>query len=92
MRNYRSVVKTTSELDCPLGPRSDEIVVCGRPSDAPDPNRLPLPVARVPGERIVGEALRDSGGCLSRCAQPVMVPLHKAPAFIGKIIERIKDR
>ncbi len=92
MRNYRSLVKSTRELDCPAGESADEIVVCGRPPSAPDPDRLPLPVERVPGARAAGEPLSDGGGCISRCHQPVMVPLHKAPAFIGKVIERLKDR
>jgi hypothetical protein len=91
LTNYRKVIKTTRELDCPRGGSSDEIVVCGNREDEARVGRLPLPVAREPGERIRGEPLADGGGCISRCHQPVMVPLHKVPGFIGKVIERLKD-
>ena len=91
MTNYRKVIKTTRELDCPRGESTDEIVVCGNRQDEARAGRLPLPVAREPGARIAGEPLADGGGCISRCHQPVMVPLHKIPGFIGKVIERLKD-
>ncbi len=93
LTNYRKVIKPTRELDCPRGAGSDEIVVCGQlEEEAAKVGRLPLPVAREPGERIAGEPLADSGGCMRLCHQPVMIPLHKAPEFIGRIIERLKDR
>ena len=91
LSNYRKVIKTTAELDCPKGESSDEIVVCGNREGEARLGRLPLPVAREPGERRAGEPLADGGGCISRCNQPVMVPLHKIPGFIGKVIERLKD-
>ena len=91
MTNYRKVIKTIRELDCPSSGGADEIVVCGNREDEARAGRLPLPVAREPGERIRGEPLADGGGCISRCHQPVMVPLHKIPGFIGKVIERLKD-
>jgi hypothetical protein len=90
MTNYRKVIKTTRELDCPRG-SSDEIVVCGNRDGEARTGRLPLPFDRNPGERISGEPLADGGGCISRCHQPVMVPLHKIPGFIGRVIERLKD-
>ena len=88
---YRKLIKTTRELDCPSDGSSDEIVVCGNREDEARAGRLPLPVAREPGARVAGEPLADGGGCISRCHQPVMVPLHKIPGFIGKVIERLKD-
>lgn len=91
LANYRKVFASTKELDCPSVGNADEIVVCGARDQEVRTGRLTLPVARQPGERLAGEPLVDGGGCISRCHQPVMVPLHKAPAFIGKIIERLKD-
>lgn len=44
----------------------DEIVVCGRTGRA-DPNRLPLPVERPPGEIVPGEATASAGE-LERCS------------------------
>ena len=91
MTNYRKLIKTTRELDCPRDGSTDEIVVCGNRESVTRAGRLPLPVAREPGERIAGEPLADGGGCISRCHQPVMIPLHKIPGFVGKVIERLKD-
>jgi hypothetical protein len=62
LNNYRLSVKP---LECPKR-ADDEIVVCGRASDRPDPNRLPLPVERPPGEIVPGEA-RASAGELEKC-------------------------
>ena len=92
MANYRKMLKPVRELDCPSGGSGEEIVVCGRTPGEIQRDRLPLPVTREPGEHIPGEPSADGGGCIRLCGQPVMVPLHKAPAFIGKLIERIKDR
>ena len=91
LANYRKVIKTTRELDCPSSGSVDEIVVCGNREEEARAGRLPLPVAREPGERVRGEPLSDGGGCISRCHQPVMVPLHKIPGFIGKVVERLND-
>ena len=90
LSNYRKAFPSTKELDCPSGGSSDEIVVCGNRENETPMGRLPLPVVREPGERIPGEPLADRG-CVSRCHQPVMVPLHKVPGFISKVIERLKD-
>jgi hypothetical protein len=53
MARYRQVFPTLDELDCPTDPTGKNIVVCGR--RGADPNRLPLPVAPVPGARTNGE-------------------------------------
>ncbi len=87
---YRDVFKSIRELDCPRS-GTEEIVVCGRQEGEAPPGRLPLPVEREPGERVRGEPLQDGGGCISRCPQPVMVPLLKVPGFIAKVIEPLKD-
>jgi hypothetical protein len=54
MERYRETFEPIAAVDCPKSSTADEIIVCGRP-DAPDPDRLPLPVAPVPGQRIQGE-------------------------------------
>ncbi len=61
--NYRLSVKP---LECPKR-ADDEIVVCGRAAGRPDPNRLPLPVERPPGEIVPGEATASAGE-LERCS------------------------
>jgi hypothetical protein len=55
--NYRLSVKP---LECPKR-ADDEIVVCARAAGRPDPNRLPLPVERPPGEIVPGEATASAG-------------------------------
>lgn len=60
--NYRLSVQPTA---CPKS-EGDEIVVCGRSGRA-DPNRLPLPVERPPGEIVTGEATASAGE-LERCS------------------------
>jgi hypothetical protein len=56
---------TVQPLECPKRD-ADEIVVCGRGA-RPDPNRLPLPVERLPGEIVPGEATASAGE-LERCS------------------------
>ena len=94
LTNYRKMFKSTEEIDCPR--EEGEIVVCGRGSGEPDPNRLPLPVEREPGARVVGhvptggDALA-AGGCISRCHRPATVNILAIPGFIGKVIRRLRD-
>jgi hypothetical protein len=51
MARYREAFQPVEALRCPRGAEGDEIIVCGR-REGPDPNRLPLPVEREPGERV----------------------------------------
>lgn len=88
---YRRTFQSPRLLDCPKIEGSDEIVVCAKPKGAPDPDRLPLPVAREPGARIRGEALADGGGCMRLCHQPLKIDLMKIPGFIAKVVDRIKE-
>ncbi len=94
LAEYRKVIKTTKELDCPRSEGGEEIVVCRGRAGA-DPERLPLPVERVPGERVsggmngVGALAAD--GCISRCGGSVGVNILAIPAFVGRVIERLKD-
>lgn len=75
LTNYRKVIKTTRELDCPRGESSDEIVVCGSSEDAARSPRLPLPVEPVPGERINGESA--SAAALAERETCTMVGPHE---------------
>jgi hypothetical protein len=56
LASYRKAFAPVAEIDCPKARGPDEIVVCGRPG-ATDPNRLPLRIAPIPGERIPGEPM-----------------------------------
>ena len=91
LETYRKTFQSPRQLDCPKSEGSDEIIVCARSKGAPDPNRLPLPVMREPGDRIPGEALVDGGGCMRLCHEPVRIDLLKVPAFVAGVIERLKD-
>ena len=83
-------------LNCGRGGEGDEIVVCGRRRRERDPNRLPLPVAPEPGERVAGhvptggEAMA-ADGCLRLCQKGVTVPLLEIPGFIVDLVEKLKD-
>ena len=94
MANYRQTFESVRELDCPTPEDPEEIVVCGRPSGAPDPNRAPLPIGPEPGARIVGDvpsgrASMSAGGCIKLCPQPVMVDVFKAARFMKNPADRI---
>jgi hypothetical protein len=51
MVQYRRTFQPVEELRCPKGVGPEDIVVCGR-REGRDPNRVPLPAEREPGERI----------------------------------------
>ena len=55
-RYRRSFAQDIPTLECPRG-EDGEVVVCGRRASAPDPNRLPLPIEAIPGQRTKGEPL-----------------------------------
>lgn len=61
----RRMFAPVAELDCPKARGPDEIIVCGRPG-ATDPNRLPLPVRRMPGEIVHGEAMSPVAAASTR--------------------------
>ena len=56
LANYRQMIVPVDEVDCPRSSGPDEIIVCGRPGEA-DRYRLPVPVQRLPGEIVHGEAV-----------------------------------
>jgi hypothetical protein len=51
MAQYRRTFQPVDELRCPKAVGPEDIVVCGR-REGRDPNRVPLPDERQPGERI----------------------------------------
>jgi hypothetical protein len=57
LENHRIATRTARAPDCARGGPGDDIVVCGRSSEAPDPYRLPLPTEPEEGTRIRGEAV-----------------------------------
>ncbi|HEX8241807.1 MAG TPA: hypothetical protein VF574_18885 [Allosphingosinicella sp.] len=70
-----------------------DIVVCGR--RGPDPNRLPLPVERVPGERehlLPGELPRAQTSyntCMFGCQQPVTITDKDVRKYGGRILRHV---
>jgi len=64
MVQYRRTFRPVEELRCPKSVGPDDIVVCGR-REGRDPNRVPFPDEREPGERVhlvAGEAPSASAG------------------------------
>ena len=51
MAQYRRTFRPVEELRCPKSVGPEDIVVCGR-REGRDPNRVPLPDEREPGERV----------------------------------------
>jgi hypothetical protein len=84
LENHRRTFKPIQEIDCPTSTDPDEITVCGRRSEQ-DPNRLPLPVEREPGEPdlLPGEAPRASSTITNSC-------LRLCPSMVGVTITAAK--
>ena len=60
---YRA--KTIDPSQCPDSGDPDDIIVCGRRSGR-DPNRLPLPVGPMPGDRVRGEPVTTTAAAGAR--------------------------
>lgn len=99
MEHYHQAFQPVRSLDCPGG-GGDEIVVCGRRTDGPDPNRLPLPVERDPGERVTGEAPSAvaAAGTREKCSTVGpnqncggLVPIGILMGVAVKLIEALTD-
>ncbi|HEX8444260.1 MAG TPA: hypothetical protein VF631_11500 [Allosphingosinicella sp.] len=89
---YREAFKPIAEIDCPAG-EGEEIVVCARRQRS---ERLQAAERAELGARVAGEGGSGSGalnadGCLRLCHRPVTIDIFAMPAFIGKVIERLKD-
>lgn len=100
MDRYRTVFTPVARTDCPRS-GGDDILVCGR-AGRPDPNRLPLPVAPLPGARLSGEApdqlaasevgsepcttIGPNGGCGG------YIPLLPFALWVGKaVVKAVKE-
>ncbi len=90
LAKYRATFRPPPEVICPKDPDPEAITVCGR-RRAVDPNRLPLPVKREPGERIRGEAAVMGPDCIRLCHHPVQVDLIKAVPAVVEGIKKILD-
>jgi hypothetical protein len=70
-----------------------DIVVCGR--RGPDPNRLPLPVERAPGEPenlLPGELPRAQtsyNSCMFGCPHPVTITDEDVRKYGGRILRHV---
>lgn len=76
LEQYRATFALVNQLPCADADDANEIVVCGRRDDAPNPNRLPLPVepeiGAIDRSDTSGRAAMGAGGCLRLC-----------PGFVG---------
>jgi hypothetical protein len=78
---------------CPRGGTAGDIVVCGR--RGADPNRLPLPVERSPGEPehlLPGELPRAQPGydtCMFGCLHPVTITDKDVRKYGGRILRHV---
>ena len=99
LATYRQTFKSTRELDCPKSADPNDIVVCARPQDAPDPNRLPLPAAPTPGAPNLDEALKgthamtaDACQAYERCGSgglSISVDVIRAARAVKTVVERL---
>ena len=92
IRNQRRLVAEATGIDC-RDPARDEIVVCGR--RGPDPNRIPFPDQRAPGEPenlLPGELPRartSFNSCMIACQQPVTITDKDVRKYGGRILRHI---
>ena len=59
MAQYRRTFRPVEELRCPKSVGPEDIVVCGR-REGRDPDRVPLPDEREPGERVTSGRRRGT--------------------------------
>jgi hypothetical protein len=88
-----SVRETVGTLPCRRDGASGDIIVCGR--RGPDPNRIPFPDQRAPGEPenlLPGELPRPQSGfstCEFGCQQPVTITDKDVRKYGGRILRHI---
>jgi hypothetical protein len=89
----RAGVEATLGLDCERRRAEGEIIVCAR--RGPDPDRIPFPDRRAPGEPeplLPGELPRaqtDYGTCLIACPHPVTITDRDVRKYGGRIVRHI---
>ncbi|MEO7178549.1 MAG: hypothetical protein ABIW83_06880 [Allosphingosinicella sp.] len=89
----RNVQEAVGTAPCRRGGSVGDIVVCGR--RGPDPNRVPFPDQREPGERehlLPGELPRAQTGydsCMFGCQQPVTVTSGDVVRYGGRTLRHI---
>ncbi|HEX9966271.1 MAG TPA: hypothetical protein VGB04_14945 [Allosphingosinicella sp.] len=88
-----SVRETVGTLPCRRDGAGGDIVVCGR--RGPDPNRIPFPQQRAPGEPenlLPGELPRAQPSfntCMFGCQQPVTITDKDVRKYGGRILRHI---
>jgi hypothetical protein len=101
LANYRQVIKSPSELDCPKG-SEDEIVVCAGPGQTESQRyRVPLPVSPDPGSPNrdvitsgMGAMRSDACQAYERCGSgglSISVDLIRAARSAKKLVERVVE-
>jgi hypothetical protein len=92
-RQQDGVREAVGTKPCPRGAGAGDIVVCGR--RGPDPNRVPFPDQRAPGEPenlLPGELPRAQlsfSTCAFGCQQPVTVTDKDVRKYGGRILRHI---
>ena len=88
-----SVREVVGTLPCRRDGAGGDIVVCGR--RGPDPNRVPFPDQRLPGEPenlLPGELPRartSFNTCMIACPQPVTITDKDVRKYGGRILRHI---
>jgi len=88
-----SVRETVGTLPCRRDGAGGDIIVCGR--RGPDPNRIPFPDQRAPGEPenlLPGELPRartSYNTCMIACPQPVTITDKDVRKYGGRILRHI---
>ena len=88
-----SVREAVGTLPCRRDEAGGDIVVCGR--RGPDPNRVPFPDQRLPGEPenlLPGELPRartSYNSCMIACPQPVTITDKDVRKYGGRILRHI---
>lgn len=88
-----TVRETVGTLPCRRDGEGGDIVVCGR--RGADPNRVPFPDQRLPGEPenlLPGELPRartSYNTCMIACPQPVMITDKDVRKYGGRILRHI---
>jgi hypothetical protein len=95
-KQKHSVREAVGTLPCPREGEGGDIIVCGR--RGPDPNRVPFPDQRAPGEPenlLPGELPRartSYNSCMIACPSPVTITDKDVRKYGGRILRHILGR